>query len=137
MVILGNETDDVFTRNKIKLLIVDKLLMTVNCSMFFLINKFRSSQKILKEAYAELIMIFMKDNNYCIDDIIIDEIISLVSLDTLIYYGAESKSIKFRDRCKEEFWSRAILIEDKMELKKKGPKRKRKNNIMIWKGDKK
>ena len=136
LVNLGNNTDDVFTRNKIKVLIVEKLMATENCSMFFLINKFRNSTKILKEAYAEIITMSMKDNFYNLGDNIINEVVSLVSLDTLIYYGAESRMIQFSKKCKEEFWNRAILIEDKNELRRKNSKKRIRKKLMIWKGDK-
>ena len=35
---LGNQVDDEFNRNKIKLLIVEKILDLENCSMFFLVK---------------------------------------------------------------------------------------------------
>ena len=61
----------------------------------------------------------MKTETYYIDDSIINEILELVSLDTLMCYGAESCSLNFSNRCKEEFWNRGILIEDKVELIRK------------------
>ena len=48
-----------------------------------------------------------------------NEILNLVSLDTLICYGAESSNVNFSNKCKEEFWKRGVLIEDKFELNKK------------------
>ena len=118
LISLGNRTSDVFTRNQIKLSIVSKIL-ELGRPMFFLLNKFLSSDMILKEAYADVIMIYMKENEYCIKDSIIDEILRYASLDALMYYGADSNSIEFSMKCKEEFDNRAKLIEDKVELMRK------------------
>ena len=52
LIALGNRTSDVFTRNQIKLSIVSKIL-ELGKPMFFLLNKFLNSDKILKEAYAD------------------------------------------------------------------------------------
>ena len=118
LVALGNQTDSVFTRNYIKLLLVEKIFV-LNYAMFFLINKFLCSDKILREVYAEVIIMKMKDNEYYIDEAVLDEILKLVSLDTLMNYGAESSSLDFSMKCKEEFWMRAKEIEDKVELNRK------------------
>ena len=118
LVALGDQTDNLFDRNHIKFLIVKKLLL-LNYSMFFLINRFLSSKQILKEAYAEVIIMKFKDGEYCVDDVIMDEVIALASLDTLMYYGMESTSIVFREKCKKEFWNRAIELENKVELNRK------------------
>ena len=118
LISLGNRTDDIFTRNQIKLSIVSKIL-EFGKPMFFLINKFLSSDKILKEAYADAIMIYMKGNEYYIKDNIIDEILRYASLDALMYYGADSNSLDFSMKCKEEFDNRAKIIEDKVELVRK------------------
>ena len=118
LVALGNQTDDVFTRNHIKFLIVEKICL-LNYSMFYLINKFIGSKKILKEVYAEVIVILMKNSEYYIDDIVMNQIIKLASLDTLAYYGMESCSLRFSLCCKEEFWNRAKDLEDKVELNNK------------------
>jgi len=135
LVALGNQADNIVTRNKIKLLIIEKIL-SYNSSMFFLINSFTISRKILKEAYAEVIVMRMRDCNYSIDDSILNEILSLTSLDTLMLYGAESESRSFSHKCILEFWKRGMEIEDKFELNKKGNV-KRFNLIMKKKkGDK-
>lgn len=118
LVVLGNQTDDVFYRNKIKKVIIDKLLMS-NYPMFIFINKFNSSMGIIKEVYAEVIVILMKDNDYYIDDMLTDEVLKYVSLDTMMDYGAKSFSSYFRERCIDEFWKVAVQIEDKKELYKK------------------
>lgn len=104
---LGNQTDDFINRNKIKLFIIEKILLN-DYSMFFLINSFKSSKKILKEAYAEVIVIKMKDCEYVLDDNTLNEILSLTSLDTLMLYGADAKSYEFRNKCILEFWKRGI-----------------------------
>ena len=113
LITLGNRTIDVFTRNQIKLSIVSKIL-ELRKPMFFLLNKFLSSDKILKEAYADAIMIYMKGNEYYIKDSIVDEVLRYASLDALMYYGADSNSLEFSMRCKEEFDNRAKVIEDKV-----------------------
>lgn len=118
LILLGNQTSDVFTRNKIKLVLIEKIL-ELNKPMFYLVNKFINSDRILKEVYADVIMIYMKENEYYINDNIVDEILKFASLDGLIYYGADSKNIEFSIKCKEEFDNRAKLIEDKIELNKK------------------
>ena len=118
LISLGNRTNDIFTRNQIKLSIVSKIL-ELRKPMFFLLNKFLSSDMILKEAYADTIMIYMKENEYYIKDIIVDDILKYASLDALMYYGADSNSIEFSLKCKKEFDNRAKLIEDKVELIKK------------------
>ncbi len=123
LVALGNQTDNPIMRNKIKLLIIEKILIN-NSSMFFLINSFRNTKKILKEAYAEVIVIKMKNNDYCIDDNLIDEILNLTSLDTLMLYGADSISNNFSRKCISEFWRRGMQIEDKIELGIKGKKKR-------------
>ena len=88
--------------------------------MFFLINSFKTSKKILKEAYSKVIVIRMRDCEYALDDNTLNEILSLTSLDTLMLYGADAKSYEFRCKCVLEFWNRGILIEDKAELNRKG-----------------
>ena len=118
LISLGNRTDDIFTKSQIKLSIVGKIL-ELRKPMFFLLNKFLSSDKILKEAYADAIMIYMKGNDYYIKDSIADEILRYASLDALMYYGADSNSLEFSTKCKEEFDNRAKAIEDKIELVRK------------------
>ena len=118
LIAIGNQCDDIFKRNHIKMLIVEKL-MEFDKPIFFFINKFLNTNKFLNEVYAEIITIKMKTETYYIDDSIINEILELVSLDTLMCYGAESCSLNFSNRCKEEFWNRGILIEDKVELTRK------------------
>jgi len=138
LICLGNQTTDMVNRNKIKILIIEKILQ-FNASMFFLLNCFRETNKILREAYAEVLTMKMKDNEYDIDDEIIEQIVSLVSLDTLIEYGAESISLNFREKCIEEFWNRALEIEDKVELGKKSSKKKNRLRRILQlkrKGDK-
>ena len=118
LVALGNQTDDDFHRDKIKNIIIDKVLMN-NCPIFIFINKFNSSMGIIKEVYAEVIVILMKDNDYYIDDRLIDEILRYTSLDTLMNYGMKSSSLYFKERCVDEFWKVAVQIENKKELYKK------------------
>ena len=125
LVALGEQTDNIITYNKIKLLIIEKVL-SCNMLMFVLVNSFRFATGILREAYAEAIAIRMTECNYSIDDITLNDIVSLLSLDALMYYGAESLSENFREKSIQEFWKRAIFIEDKNELFEKSPKYKNK-----------
>lgn len=118
LVTLGNQTVDEFSRSKIKIEIVQKLL-EFNYSMFRLVNAFRLCNGILKEAYADVILMNMKGNYYYIDNTIVDEILAYASYDALMYYGADSKSYEFNLKCKEEFYKRGDEIEDKIELQRK------------------
>lgn len=118
LVALGNQMNDDFHRDTIKKMIIDKVFMN-NYPIFIFINKFNSSIGIIKEVYAEVIVILMKDNDYYIDDKLVDEILRYTSLDTLVNYGMKSSSSYFRERCIDEFWKVAIQIEDKEELYKK------------------
>ena len=134
LIILGNQTDDVFTRDQIKASIIDKIL-ELKKPMFFLINKFIGSERILKEAYADTIMMGMKNNKYHIQENIVDEILKYASLNALMYYGADSSWLEFSEKCKKEFDNRAKLIEDKVELnKKKNMGKVRVRKILIKKG---
>ena len=118
LILLGNNTEDEILYDQIKLAIVEKLLL-LDYPMFLLINKFGVSDKILKEAYAVVIIMKMKDDEYILDDRIIAEVLDLVSLDDLIHYGAESPSLVFRDKCIKKFWEVGKNIEDKIELDRK------------------
>lgn len=118
LVALSNYAMDEFSRSRIKNAMIDRILMS-NTSMLFLVNKFISSKTLLKEAYADVILMIMKDNDYYIDDAIVNEILSYASLDSLMYYGADSLNYEFNIKCKEEFYRRGREIEDKIELQKK------------------
>ena len=124
LILLGNKEMNDVKRNQIKLSIIEKIL-GFNYPMFILVNKFLRSSGILKESYAEVITMLMKENDYLIDNSIIDPILSYISLDTLIYYGAESRNNIFSERCVSEFWNRASYIEDNGELKNKSGIKKR------------
>ena len=119
LVCLWNLAKDDFSRNKIKIAIVEKILF-INSSMFYLINKFLTCKTdVLKECYADAILMNMKDNDYFIREDIVIEILKYASLDVLIYYGADSLSYEFNIKCRDEFWKRALEIENKIELKRK------------------
>jgi len=118
LVVLADNVSDEFTRNKIRMAMIDKIL-NYNYPMFFLINKFMSSKTLLKEAYADVILMYMKGNYFEIDNILVDEILSYASLDALMYYGANSNSYEFNVKCKEEFYRRGREFEDKLELQRK------------------
>jgi len=118
LVTLGNLTNDEFSRNRIKVEIVNKIL-DFHYPMFSLLVRFKKSILILKESYADVILINMKDNDYYIDDGIVDEILKLASYDALICYGADSASYEFNIKCKDEFYRRGYEIEDKIEFQRK------------------
>ena len=119
LIYLWNRASDDFSRNKIKMSIVEKVLFC-EYSMFYLINKFMYSKtELLKNVYADVILMKMKDNDYSFDEEIVIELLMYASLDTLMYYGTETLSYEFNNKCKEEFWKRAYEIENKVELKNK------------------
>ena len=118
LVALSNNVVDEFTKNKIRMAMIDRILLC-NYSMFYLINKFMTSKMLLKEAYADVILMYMKGNDYYIDEVLVDEILSYASLDALMYYGADSNSYEFNKKCKDEFYRRGKDFEDKVELLKK------------------
>ena len=118
LIILGNQTVDDCSYNSIKNAIVQKLLV-LDEPMFVLINKFINSDRILREAYAEVIMMRLVDNKYYIDDNVMNELFSVISIDTLMYYGGQSKLDEFSSKCKEEFYIRGMQIEDENEFYRK------------------
>ena len=119
LIYLWNRATDDFSRNKIKMSIVEKVLFC-EYSMFYLINKFMYSKtELLKNVYADVILMKMKDNDYSLDEEIVNELLMYASLDTLMYYGTETLSYEFNNKCKDEFWKRAYEIENKIELKNK------------------
>ena len=78
-----------------------------------------SKTELLKNVYADVILMKMKDNDYSLDEKIVNELLMYASLDTLMFYGTETLSYEFNNKCKEEFWKRAYEIENKIELKNK------------------
>ena len=119
LIYLWNRETDEFLRSKIKMAIVEKVL-SFDYSMFYLINKFMYSKtELLKRLYADVILMKMKDNDYYLNDSIVSELLIYASLDTLIYYGTETLSYEFNNKCKEELWKRAYEIENKIELRNK------------------
>ena len=118
LVALGNLSNDEFSRNRIRVEIVNRLL-DFHYPMFSLLVRFKQSKLILKEAYADVILINMKNNDYYIDDLIVGEILKLASFEALICYGADSDSYEFNIKCKDEFYRRGYEIEDKIEFQRK------------------
>ena len=118
LVVLGNLSNDEFSRSRIKVEIVNKLL-DYHYPMFSLLVRFKRSNLILKEAYADVILINMKGNDYYIDNLIVDEILKIASFEALICYGADSNSYEFNIKCKDEFYRRGFEIEDKIEFQRK------------------
>ena len=118
LVVLGNLSNDEFSRSRIKVEIVNKLL-DYHYPMFSLLVRFKRSNLILKEAYADVILINMRGNDYYIDNLIVDEILKIASFEALICYGADSNSYEFNIKCKDEFYRRGYEIEDKIEFQRK------------------
>ena len=119
LVYFWNRETDEFKRTKIKTAIIDKILFS-NSSMFYLMNKFISTKtRLLKECYADVILMKMKDDDYCFNDEFVSELLTYASLDGLVYYGMETLSSEFNNKCMKEFWKRAVEIENKIELKRK------------------
>lgn len=136
LVFLANQTTDEITRNKYKMILIEKFQF-YKFPMFYLINKFICSKLILKEVYADLILINMKDNDYRIPIEIQDEILKYASLDAIMCYGADSKIYEFNIKCKEEFYQRGLILEDKIEEQRKKNLDKKLIMILNEKGDKK
>ena len=118
LIILGNQTQDELSREDIKMALLKKL-SGVNYSVLYLLSCFVNSKGILRDVYAELIVMKMYEGEINISEQFAAEVIKLVSMDTLTIYGMESPSCEFREKCKEEFWRRALENEDKLELGKK------------------
>ena len=118
LVVLWNQSGDEFFREDVKKTLVMKL-NGVSSSLIYIINSFINSNGVMREVYAEILMIRMYEESYRLSSTIADEIISLVSMDTLTKYGMECSSLEFSEKCKNEFWDRAIELEDKSELIKK------------------
>ena len=118
LVAIGDKIEDERSRSKYRSAIAEKIL-SFNYGMFFLIKKFMYSKTILKEAYADVILMKMKGNDYEIDDALVNEILTYSSLDALMYYGADSLSYEFNKKCKDEFYRRGYELEDKIEFQRK------------------
>ena len=137
LIYLWNRATDDFSRNRIKMSIVEKVLFC-EYSIFYLINKFMYSKtELLKNVYADVILMNMKDNDYSLNEEIVNELLMYASLDTLMYYGTETLSYEFNNKCKDEFWKRAYEIENKIELKNKQNLDKKLILSLKKKGDKK
>lgn len=117
LVAIGNASQDEFSREEIKKLLTDKILK-LHSPMFFLLNKFKKSNNILKCAYARSILIRLNDENFLIDDNLMDEILSLVSLEDLAIYGSEVISLEIRNKCSKIVWN-SLMFDDSSEFAKK------------------
>ena len=118
LAVFANSSIDDFTKNKIKMVIIEKIL-NYNYSMFYLIHRFKLSNGILKESYADVILMYMKVNDYYVDERIADEILEYASFEGLVNYGIDSSSLDFSIKCKDEFDNRVKIIEDKIEFFRK------------------
>ena len=118
LAVFANSSTDEFTKNKIKMIIIEKIL-NYNYSIFYLTYKFKLSNGILKESYADVILMYMKGNDYYVDEEIVEEILNYASFEGLVNYGIDSSSLEFSMKCKEEFDNRVKIIEDKIEFFRK------------------
>ena len=118
LIILGNQTQDDVTRDEIRQILIDKF-MSLNYSILFLLNKFATSSGIIKEVYAEIILKIICERDLVLSSEIIDEVVSLVSMDTLTIYMMQSDSLEIKDKCRNEFWRRALEKEENVNLVKK------------------
>ena len=118
LIILGNQAKDDETRDSIRKILIDKHRL-LNYSMIFLLNKFISSKDIMREVYAELIMIMMCERDLNLSSEMLGDIIKSVSLDSLSKYSSEVVSLELRDKCQNEFWNRVLEKEDNKGLIKK------------------
>ena len=118
LIVLGNQTTEEITKQQI-ILAISKKILNSNKSIFYLINKFKFSNDILREVYAKVVVMKLVDNEYYIDDKMLDEILNLVSLDDLVHYGMEAMSLNIRERSTIKLYQRGMNIEDKNELDNK------------------
>ena len=118
LIVLGNSSNDAFAREEIKNIIVKKVI-ELNKPMFFLFKMYMQTSKILKEVYAKVILIRLTEEDFDIEDTVIDEILKLVSLEDLARYGSKACAFEIRKKCEELFWASAIMIEDVSELNRK------------------
>ena len=95
LAVFANSSTDEFAKNKIKMVIIEKIL-NYNYSIFYLIHKFRLSTGILKESYADVILMNMKGNDYYIDDEILNQILKYASFEALVNYGIDSDSLEVK-----------------------------------------
>lgn len=137
LAVFANSSTDEFAKNKIKMVIIEKIL-NYNYSIFYLIHKFRLSTGILKESYADVILMNMKGNDYYIDDEILNQILKYASFEALVNYGIDSDSLDFSMKCKEEYDNRSKIIEDKIEFFRKSMDDGNERKILLRKrkGDK-
>ena len=119
LIVLANQTHDEVLYNDIKNILLEKY-MSLNYAIMYLLNNFVTSKGIMREVYAEIIMIIVVTRNLFIFPNVLDEIISLVSMDTLTKYGMECNNLELSEKCKNEFWKRALDEEkDACLIKKK------------------
>ena len=118
LVSLWNNAYDDIEREDIKNVIIKKILFT-SSPMFYLVNKFIKSKGVLREVYAKVILMRLQDETYNLDDNLINEILSLVSLDDLVNYGSNVRSLEIRDKCRELFWNNALKYENNEEMERK------------------
>ena len=124
LVCLANSPDNEFMKDNIKNILVDKIQL-LNLPMFILINKFILTNNILKEVYAKVILMRLGNEEYNIENKLLDEILSLISLDDVVTYGSNVKSLEIRKKCEELFWVQALMVEDSSELNRKNTRYRR------------
>lgn len=125
---LLNNTKDADTQDEIKKIIINKINDN-RYPLFYYINKFKSSIGFIKEIYADLILMNLNEDTL---NLVTDEVLQHVSLDALINYGTSYNNHILTKRCKDEFYRRGIMLEDKTELSRK-KKHSRKISFVVVK----
>lgn len=124
---LLNNTKDEEEIYQIKKIIINKINNN-RYPLFYYINKFKSSIGIIKEIYADLIL--MNLNNETLN-LVTDEILQYASLDALINYGSSYDNYILTKRCKDEFYKRGNILEDKTELARKKKTRRKVSFVVV------
>jgi len=107
LIVIANQTDDENTKNMIRRTLVARYNV-VKYSTPYLLGRFTISEGIMKEVYADIIIMSM-----CMDKISVpvemeDELVECASDDVIVSYGTVVESLDFRKKCRDKFWERAL-----------------------------
>ena len=107
LIVIANQSDDENTKGMIRRILVDRFNV-VKYSTPYLLNRFTISEGIMKEVYADMVIMAM-----CMDKISVpvemeDDLIQYASIDVLVSYGTAVESLEFRKKCRDEFWERSL-----------------------------
>ena len=107
LIVIGNQSDDEKTKNMIRRILVDRFNV-VKYSISYLLGKFSLSDGIMKEVYADMIIMSMCMDKNSVPEEIEDELIEYASDDVIVSYGTVVESLDFRKKCRDKFWERAL-----------------------------